>query len=654
MSVQFGVWAFDAIVPGEEYFERVSRLLAPYGPDGEVWYRGDRIRILYRPTHTTQESRIEKQPASTSSGDAITWDGRLDNRDELARELWDLDSANAPDVSIVAAAYQRWGTESFKKLVGDWALSVWSPGDQVLTLARDPLGTRQLYYMGREGLVTWSTVLDPIVLLAGHSWKLNEEYLAGCLSFFPATDSTPYEGIDSVPPGSLVRLRPRKRIVRRYWEFDSSKEIRYKTDSQYEEHFRTVFAQSVARRLRADAPILAELSGGMDSSSIVSMADRIIASRRIISPRLDTVSYYDDSEPNWKEHAFFTKVEEKRGRRGCHIRVHCEDAFKADLESGFFRAHPGSRRENHAQEDGDYASLRGYRVVLSGIGGDEVLGGVPTPLPEIRDLLWRADLRLLARQLKVWALEQRKPWFHLFLSALRGFLPLALAGVPANRRPAAWLDPRFVRRHRKALRGYENRLRLFGPRPSFQENVATLEELKRQLGIVAASSVPPVEKRYPYLDRDLLEFVYAIPREQLVRPGQRRSLMRRTLAGIVPDEILARKRKAAVTRGAVTAASVGWSRAREMSEDLATASLGIVRRDTFLSTLENARHGREVPIVTLIRTIAIEFWLRSVISHGLVEGVAQEFASEATPTKEELAQVCKNFSAGNYCEKERR
>lgn len=638
MSVQFGVWAFDTTVPGEEYLGRVSRLLAPYGPDGETWYGGDRIRILYRPTHTTQESRIEKQPASTPSGDAITWDGRLDNRDELARELGDLDSANAPDVSIVAAAYELWGTESFKKLIGDWALSVWNPGDQLLTLARDPLGTRQLYYTVREGLVTWSTVLDPIVLLAGHSWKLNEEYLAGCLSFFPAADSTPYQGIDSVPPGCLVRLRPRKRIAMRYWEFDSSKEIRYRTDSEYEEHFRTLFAQSVARRLRSDAPILAELSGGMDSASIVSMADGMIASGRIISPRLDTVSYYDDSEPNWKEHAFFTKVEEKRGRRGCHIRLHCEDAFKADLESGLFRAHPGSRRDNHAQEDDDCESLRGYRVVLSGIGGDEVLGGVPTPLPEIRDLLCRAHLLRLAHQLKVWALEQRKPWFHLFLSAVRGFLPPVLVGVPANRRPASWLDPRFVKRHRTALTGYENRLRVFGPRPSFQENIATLEELQRQLGIVAVSCVPPVEKRYPYLDRDLLEFVYAIPREQLVRPGQRRSLMRRALAGIVPDEILGRKRKAAVTRGAVTAASIGWSRAQEMTEDLAIASLGIVRRDAFLSALENARHGREVPIVTMIRTIAIEIWLRSVISQGLVEGGAREFAW-ATTTKEDFAQV---------------
>lgn len=474
--------------------------------------------------------------------------------------------------------------------------------------------------------------------MARDSWKLNEEYLAGCLSLFPAADSTPYQGIDSVPPGCLVRLRPRKRIVMRYWEFDSSKEIRYRTDSEYEEHFRTLFAQSVARRLRSDAPILAELSGGMDSASIVSMADGMIASGRIISPRLDTVSYYDDSEPNWKEHAFFTKVEEKRGRRGCHIRLHCEDAFKADLESGLFRAHPGSRRDSHAQEDDDCESLRGYRVVLSGIGGDEVLGGVPTPLPEIRDLLCRAHLLRLAHQLKVWALEQRKPWFHLFLSAVRGFLPPVLVGVPANRRPASWLDPRFVKRHRTALTGYENRLRVFGPRPSFQENIATLEELQRQLGIVAVSCVPPVEKRYPYLDRDLLEFVYAIPREQLVRPGQRRSLMRRALAGIVPDEILGRKRKAAVTRGAVTAASIGWSRAQEMTEDLAIASLGIVRRDAFLSALENARHGREVPIVTMIRTIAIEIWLRSVISQGLVEGGAREFAW-ATTTKEDFAQV---------------
>ena len=72
---------------------------------------------------------------------------------------------------------------------------------------------------------------------------------------------------------------------------------------------------------------------------------------------------------------------------------------------------------------------QGNRVVLSGIGGDEVMGGVPTPAPELENLLARAQFCALAHQLKIWALEKRKPWFHLFWEAARGFFPPALVGV---------------------------------------------------------------------------------------------------------------------------------------------------------------------------------------------------------------------------------
>jgi|SRR6266480_2909100 len=98
----------------------------------------------------------------------------------------------------------------------------------------------------------------------------------------------------------------------------------------------------------------------------------------------------------------------------------------------------------------------------------------------------------------------------------------------------------------------DSRLSVFGPRPSFQANLNTLANLRRQINVNNLSKVACFEKRYPYLDRGLLEFVYSIPREQLVRPGQRRSLMRRALVGIVPKEILERRRKAFFVKKPVT------------------------------------------------------------------------------------------------------
>src|SRR6266852_1242648 len=623
MSVQFGRWNFDGKPVDGDYLEKVSPLLAPYGPDDSGSYSKGNISILYRAFHTTKESRGETQPHVTESGTVITWDGRLDNRKELIRSLRDALTMNSKDVSIVAAAYEEWGSACSARLIGDWALSIWDANSCTLILAKDPIGTRHLYYSVDEHQVTWSTILDPLVLCAGKTFALCEEYIAGWFSFFPATHLTPYVGIHSVPASSLVLIRAGKYTVRKYWDFDPGKRIRHRTDAEYEEHFRAVFWEAVRRRLRSDRPILAELSGGMDSSSIVCMADTLIALGTTETPRLDTISYYDDSEPSWHERPYFTKVEEKRGRRGWHVDLNAQERQELYTESrpesldGQCGLLPGSNGRTSSQLRA-YLTSQCNRVLLSGVGGDEVMGGVPTPLPELEDLVATAQFAALARQLKVWALEKRKPWFHLFWEVLGQFFPPALVGIPKYTRPAPWLQSKFVKRQWAALTGYSSRTKLFGPLPSFRANMGALEGLRRQLTHCALPFDPPLDKRYPYLDRDLLEFIFAIPREQLVRPKQRRSLMRRALVGIVPDEILNRKSKAFVTRAPLLTVSRDWARLAGMTQDLTSSLLGIIDADRVSDALQKARRGEEVPLVSLLRTVVVERWLRNLDTSGII------------------------------------
>jgi len=345
------------------------------------------------------------------------------------------------------------------------------------------------------------------------------------------------------------------------------------------------------------------------------MADTIIARGAAETPRLDTISYYNDSEPNWNERPYFTKVEEKRGRTGCHIDVSKQEPFNLEFENDRFAATPGSGGGCPSESEKKYLELltsQENRVVLSGVGGDEVMGGVPTPTPELENLLARAQFSTLAHQLKVWALNKRKPWFHLLLEAARGFFPVCLIGVPNYKKPAPWIDSGFIKRNRVVLEGYHRRLKLFGPLPSFQNNISTLDVLRRQLACSVLSSDPSHERRYPFLDRSLLEFAYAIPREQLVRPGQRRSLMRRALVGVVPDELLNRKRKAYFARAPMAAISREWAGLIELSQHTIAGSLGIVDPSGFRKALEEARRGRAVPIVALLRTIATECWLQAL------------------------------------------
>lgn len=622
MSVQFGKWNFDAKAADAEQLARVESMLAPYGPDRATFYSKGGVDILYHAFHTTRESCLEIQPEVLESGAVLTWDGRLDNRSELIRLLHGRVAGDSTDLAIVARSYERWGTESFGKLLGDWALSVWNPREGTLLLAKDPIGVRHLYYTRDSSEFTWSTILDPLVLFSRKSFEIEEEYIAGWLSNFPAPHLTPYRRIYSVPPSSFVRVDIQRIKVVKYWDLDPSRHIHYQKDADYEEHFRNVFTTSVGRRLRSNAPVLAELSGGIDSSSIVCVADLVIGQAKADTPRLHTLSYYDDSEPNWNERPYFTIVEDKRGQKGSHIDLASDGSFRFETKTDRFLSTPGARGRSAAITKQLAATMgpTGTRVVLSGVGGDEFTGGLPTPVPELADLLARARCKRLANQLRRWALEKRKPWMHVLSETLKRFLPAGPVGVAEFGRPAPWLRPAFVARQQAALTGYEERLRLFGPLPSFQEFQSTLKAVRRQLGCASLSPTSLSEKRYPYLDRELLEFLCAIPREQLVRPGERRSLIRRALVGIVPNELLNRRRKAFVARGPRLAIAAEWDGLAQISQDMISASLGIVDPSAFQEALERARSGERMSIVPVLRTIEIESWLRNVYARKTFDG----------------------------------
>jgi asparagine synthase (glutamine-hydrolysing) len=630
MSVQFGRWNFEGQPPAPDYIEKVREALAPYGPDSNESYSKGGVKILYRAFHTTKESRRETQPYIFASGTVITWDGRLDNRAELISELRDFLTISSTDVAIVAAAYEKWGTICFAKLIGDWALSIWNPISRSLILAKDFVGTRHLYYSIDKNQVTWSTILDPLVRFGGKTFAICEEYIAGWFSMYPAVYLTPYVGIHSVPPSSSVVLRPGKHTVSKYWDFDPGKKIRYQTDAEYEEHFRAVFSTAVQRRLRSDRPVLAELSGGMDSSSIVCMADIVISRGIAETPRLDTISWYNDSDPNNDERPYFTKVEEKRGCTGCHIDLASlkdtgpQKPFESEFDNDRFAATPipNRRLPERFQLYAAYMRSQGHRVTLSGLGGEEATGaGVPTPTPELQNLLARARFIKLAQQVKAWASKMRKPQLPLLWEAVRGFFPLALADVPKDMRPAPWFHQDFVRRNHAALWGYPCRVKLFGPLPSFQNNIAKLENERRQqvdVNLRHLQSDLLRNVRYPYLDRDFLEFMYAIPREQIVRVGQRRALMKRALVGIVPKEVLNRRRTAFVPQQPMKHISTEWLSLTEIDQHMVSSSMGIIDANRFGEALQRAWHDEGVSFETLVRTLTLESWLHHLRIRGVL------------------------------------
>lgn len=617
MSMQAGVWNLDNEPVNRDFLTRISRNLSEYGPDGESIYVDGPVGMLYRPFHTAAESRFEHQPHVSPAGVLITWDGRLDNRKELISQLWEEITTDRTDVAIVGAAFDRWGTDCFARFVGDWALAIWNPLKRELFLARDYIGIRHLFYYPRPKRIMWCNHLAPLAL-CGDKFTLCDEYIASYLAQWPDAHLTPYREINSVAPGKFVHMRPTNLMTRTYWAFNTRLKTIYKTDMEYEEHYRHLFRQAVHRRLRTDSPVLAELSGGFDSSSIVCMADDILAREGAQAPRLDTFSYHDPNEPEDDDLQHVTKVEEKRGKRGFHADLRGA-GVSLDFEYQVFVATPGFRNRTEVKAAlSEILKEREHRVMLSGFGGDEMNGQALNPRIQMADLLLQLRMVTLAKQLIVWSLLIRKrPCIHLFFQTLRELMPVSIrARLTDQGEVEQWVNNTFAKKHRMSVRQLGAVEGLGLARPSARDAAETIATLARFMTFTAPSTI---EKCYPYLDQNLVEFLTSIPPDQLLRPGERRSLMRRALSQVLPPEVLTRKTKASAVRCFCVSLARQWEKLEVIFRLPLSSRLGYIEKNEFRKALLALKNGKiSGHTVNLLNALSLELWLRDIQARGLI------------------------------------
>ena len=632
MSVQAGIWNFGGEPIQRTLLEQISATAAAYGPDGETTYFDGPMGMLHRPFHTTSESRLEQQPYVSSSGRVTTWDGRLDNRVQLIPQLLGVLAGDNTDVAIVAAALDSWGTDCFAKFRGDWAVATWHPKDRQLILARDYLGVKPLFYYLRPERLSWCSHLAALALCGDH-FTVCDEYVAGYLAFYPDAHLTPYKEIQSVAPGAFVSFREGQAKTRRYWTFNTRLRIHHETDAEYEEQYRHLLRQAVRRRLRTDSPTLADLSGGFDSSSIVCMADDILAKEGAETPTLDTFSFYDLNEPDEDDLRHLSKVEQKRGRKGFHV-----DLGACSSSSPF--DHPSFTASPHFDDRGAAAALPrileegGHRVLLTGTGGDEVNGQALDPRIVMADLFLQFRWIELSKQLTTWSLLiRRRPGLHLLFQAL---LQLAPSSVRANftvqGKLAPFVNRAFARKHKISARQIEAAPSTLFLRPGVRDALQTVATLSRR---VANAQPSLLEKRYPYLDQDLVEFLTAIPLEQLQRSGERRFLMRRAIGSILPQEVLTRTTKSRIGRCYCLLVQTHWARLVSSFSDPLSTHLGYIDRERLYQSLLRLKNG-QVPTYSLgaLRAVALEVWLSDASSRGVISipGLLPRDGSDSVPS----------------------
>lgn len=613
MSIHFGILYPEGQRAATSELESIASATSRYAEDGcEVRICG-RVGMGFQPFHTDSRSVLGTQPLVTGSGEMLTLDGRIDSYRDLCGIL-DLDAARTSDAQLIQAAFQKWGVDCFSRFIGDWALALWSETERTLYLARDHAGMRTLYYSAQKGQVRWGTYVES--LLAPHpNLVLDRNYAARYLSALPIRDATPYQGIVAVTPAHCLAFHEGEMKSFAHWTPQSRRSICYDSDSEYQQHFFSLFRQSVERRSGGGRPILAQLSGGMDSSSIVCMSD-MIRKEHGEAELLDTVSFYDDEEETWNERPYFTAVEEFRGKTGIHLRASFRDRdyrpLSPDAGRYFF---PGGDASSWLREQAflDQLGETGHRVILSGVGGDELTGGVPTAFPELASALASWNIVRFMTRAYEWSRAERTPVLWRIADTLREIWRLYRGPAAASLEAPAWLTA-DARRWVEDIRSTCDPLTKasFAERPDSVLNRRCLWSILEGLPHRSPALLRRFEYRCPYLDRDLIEFLFSVPRAQLVRPDERRSLMRRSLAHVLPQKVLERRKKAFVAHSPVQSLVANLQHLNSLLKDARTAQHGLVDPTQFSRALDALAEGRDIENWPLmLRVVLFEVWLRS-------------------------------------------
>jgi asparagine synthase (glutamine-hydrolysing) len=252
-----------------------------------------------------------------------------------------------------------------------------------------------------------------------------------------------------------------------------------------------------------------------------------------------------------------------------------------------------------------------YRVILSGIGGDELLGGVPTPLPELADYLISFEFRKFVGRALAFCITDRTPLLYMLARTWASSAVAYWTPRPARVQLPPWI-PRHLRRiANDAVIDAAVSVPRLGLSPSRIEDGISWWQILETLPHQYPSVTSLYEYRYPYLDRDLVEFLHRLPREQLVRPGRRRSLMRRALKEIVPAEILERPRKGSLIRAPLIALQRSEAAIQNIFKGSVADSMGLIDEKQLRIALAEIAKGtspRWWPAV--IKAIQMEFWLQ--------------------------------------------
>lgn len=552
MSAIGGVFHRDGGRVDRSDMARMEAVLKPYGRDASAIWSSGRVALARTLLRITPEDALDHQPLRhPPSGLAMVFDGRIDNRDELAAELQiDLSRrALLADADLAFRSWLKWGEDCLPRLLGDFALACWSKRENRLFLARDPIGARPLFWYADDRRLIFASLPKGVFSQPAVARQVDQEAMACHLALVPLPEeATLFQGVRKVEPGTVVTIGPENERRRAYFQFDPDKRIRLANAGEYVEAFRSLFTECVDARLRSSGQVAAQLSSGLDSSSVTVVAARCLQARH-------------------QELLAYTAVPRSDFRgaapRGYHVNEGPLAALVAERFENirhFLIEHPSISpldQLDRAIEAGDQSPLnacnlgwqsairedaarRGAKVLLTGDFGNLTIShsGI-SYLPWLlqRGRLWAWGREIMA--MKCGRQFRRVSLKWLLYVSVAPILPYRLYQLISKRfghdvdlAAHSPLSGTMRRDFSRTVRELQ--------RPSADNRRNTIGSLRlMDPGAHSiAANLAGLERRDPTSDRRLLEFCLGIPEDLFLRDGQTCWILKQALGDQLPKEVL--------------------------------------------------------------------------------------------------------------------
>jgi asparagine synthase (glutamine-hydrolysing) len=573
----------------------------------------------------------------------ITYNGEVYNYLELRRELQAKGYTfhTATDTEVVLVAYAEWGPACLFRFNGMWAFAIWDAGKRQLFCARDRFGIKPFHYYWDGQLFAFASEIKALLAHPDIPRRPNDaiiyDYLA--LGSLDHTNETFFEGIRRLPPSHclLFDLDRDSLRIQRWWDIEVNPALDDDclTEDRQLAQFRGLLTDAVRLRLRSDVPIGTCLSGGLDSSSIVCLANHLMLEegavpRELVGERQKTFSACFD-DPAIDERPYIQQVIEHTGAESNQVFPQGGGGLWEDLERlVWHQEEPFGSTSIYSQ----WSVMRlaqqcGVTVLLDGQGGDELLAGYHHYLGPFLAQTVRAQGPWITLQtVQAVSAATGQSTALLLGLGLYNSLPGVAQRVIVNLGNARFrtnptvsesmLQPSFKRQfaerrlvHSKHL-GYHNLAeRLY--QDVFVHSLPALLRYEDRNSMAFS-----LEARVPFLDYRLVEFCFSLPVTQRIRDGWTKWVLRQAMDGILPEQVRWRRSKLgfATPERQWLQEGIGW--VRQLFNQGEVLSEPYLHRQA-IRRIRNSPGNGLFNIPGLWRMVNLEVWLRAFWEERIVE-----------------------------------